>query len=160
LDELLHNLKGKGVYILLGSGDTELEALCRDAASKHTNFLFINRYAQSIADLLFANGDVFLMPSSFEPCGISQMLAMRHAQPCIVHAVGGLQDTIVDKVDGFHFKGNSVAQQVAQLQSCVSEVIAMRERQPDQFNDIANAARKKRFLWAASAQQYLSELYS
>lgn len=160
LDELLQILKGKGVYILLGSGDTELETLCRDAASKHTNFLFINRYAQSIADLLYANGDVFLMPSSFEPCGISQMLAMRHAQPCIVHAVGGLKDTIDDKVDGFHFKGDSIAQQVADLQSCVSEVVAMREKQPDQFNGIANAARKKRFLWAASAQQYLSELYS
>lgn len=159
LDELLESLQGKGVYILLGSGDSELEALCRKSATKYTNFLFLNRYAQSIADLLFANGDVFLMPSSFEPCGISQMLAMRQAQPCIVHAVGGLKDTVSDKVDGFHFSGDSTEQQIAHLQSCIKEVIQMRENQPEQFNAIANAAQKKRFHWATSAQRYLSELY-
>jgi len=159
LDDLLDELKGRGVFILLGSGDAELEALCRDAATKHSNFLFINRYAQSLADLLFANGDVFLMPSSFEPCGISQMIAMRHAQPCIVHAVGGLRDTIEDKVDGFHFGGDSVAQQIAHFQTCMKQVMEMREQQPEQFNAIANAAREKRFHWSTSAQRYLSELY-
>lgn len=160
LDDLLRELKGRGVFILLGSGDVELEVLCRECATRHTNFLFINRYAQSLADLLFVNGDVFLMPSSFEPCGISQMIAMRHAQPCIVHAVGGLRDTIVDQVDGFHFGGDSVAQQVTNLQTCMKEVMDMREQQPDQFNAIANAAQEKRFHWSTSAQRYLSELYS
>jgi len=159
LDEILESLQGKGVYILLGSGDVELEALCIKSAAKYTNFLFLNRYDQSLADLLFANGDVFLMPSSFEPCGISQMLAMRHAQPCIAHAVGGLKDTIINNEDGFHFSGDSVEQQVANLQLCVKEVIEMREQQPEQFNAIANAAQKKRFYWASSAQRYLSELY-
>ncbi len=160
LDDLLESLKGKGVYILLGSGDSELEALCEASASRHANFLFLNRYAQILADLLFANGDVFLMPSSFEPCGISQMLAMRHAQPCIVHAVGGLRDTIEDKVDGFQFSGDSVAQQVANLQTCMKEVIEMRERHQDQFDAITKAAQKKRFHWANSAQRYLRELYA
>jgi len=160
LDDLLEELNGRGVFILLGSGDAELEALCTESAAKHTNFLFINRYAQSLADLLFANGDVFFMPSSFEPCGISQMIAMRHAQPCIVHAVGGLRDTVEDKVDGFHFGGDSVAQQVANLKTCMEDVMQMREQQPDQFNAIANAAQEKRFNWSTSAQRYLSELYS
>jgi len=160
LDELLDSLDGKGVFILLGSGDEELEALCRNSASKHSNFLFINRYAQSLADILFANGDVFLMPSSFEPCGISQMLAMRHAQPCIVHAVGGLKDTVIDNVDGFHFGGNSVEQQINQLQQRVQDVIEMRENHSDQFSAIAKAGQTKRFHWASSAQRYLSELYS
>jgi len=160
LDELLESLQGKGVFILLGSGDEALEALCRKSATKHTNFLFLNRYAQSLADLLFANGDVFLMPSSFEPCGISQMLAMYHAQPCVVHAVGGLKDTIIDKVDGFHFSGNSIEQQAAHLKICIKDVIELREQQPGQFNAIAKSAQEKRFHWANSAQRYMSELYS
>ncbi len=160
LDDLLTGLQERGVFILLGSGDPELEALCRKSASKHTNFLFLNRYAQSLSDMLFANGDVFLMPSSFEPCGISQMLAMRHAQPCIVHAVGGLRDTITNNIDGFHFEGDSVAQQVEGLQQCIQQVLELREQHPEQFRLIAAAAKEKRFLWSDSAKQYLSELYS
>jgi len=160
LDELLESLQGTGVFILLGSGDAKLEDQCRVSASEHSNFLFINRYAQSLADLLFANGDVFLMPSSFEPCGISQMLAMRQAQPCIVHAVGGLKDTISNDIDGWHFSGDSVHQQADEFKTCVNKVTNMREQQPEQFKAIAQAAKEKRFLWSTSAQRYLSELYT
>lgn len=160
LDDMLESLQGSGVFILLGSGDAELEAMCRRSASKHTNFLFLNRYAQSLSDMLFANGDVFLMPSSFEPCGISQMLAMRHGQPCVVHAVGGLRDTITDMLDGFHFSGESVEQQVQGFQTCLQNVLSMREENPEQFRTIAANARDKRFHWSSSAKQYLSELYS
>ncbi len=159
LDELLDSLKGSGVFILLGSGDTKLEAICRRCASKHNNFMFLNRYEQTLSDLLFANGDVFLMPSSFEPCGISQMLAMRHGQPCIVHAVGGLRDTVTDMVDGFHFHGDSVAEQVQNFQLCTNKVLDMREHKPKQFQSIATAAKNKRFYWSDSAKQYLTELY-
>ena len=45
------------------------------------------------------------MPSSFEPGGISQMLAMRAGQLCVVHGVGGLKDTVTDNVNGFVFDG-------------------------------------------------------
>lgn len=160
LDDMLVSLEGSGVFILLGSGDSELEAMCRKSASIHANFLFLNRYAQSLSDLLFANGDVFLMPSSFEPCGISQMLAMRHGQPCIVHAVGGLKDTVTDMVDGFHFGGDSVEQQVEGFQHCLQKVLTLRDEQPEQFRNISSAARETRFHWSDSAKQYLSELYA
>ncbi len=160
LDDMLESLSGKGVFILLGSGDSELEALCRKSAAHHPNFLFLNRYAQSLSDLLFENGDVFLMPSSFEPCGISQMLAMRHGQPCIVHAVGGLKDTVADMQDGFHFSGNSVQEQANAFQQCLEKVISLRENQPDAFRTIASSAKEKRFYWSSSAKQYLDELYS
>lgn len=160
LDHFLNRIKGSGVFILLGSGDSELEAKCRKSASRHSNFLFLNRYAQALSDMLFANGDVFVMPSSFEPCGISQMLAMRQGQPCIVHAVGGLKDTVEHGVDGFQFGGNSSADQAEQFLQCLQTVIDMREQQPDAFRKIVNAAREKRFYWQSSAEQYLSKLYN
>lgn len=160
LDELLARIKDTGVFILLGSGDADLEAKCRRSAAKHTNFLFLNRYAQNLSDLLFANGDVFLMPSSFEPCGISQMLAMRQGQPCLVHAVGGLRDTIKNNEDGFQFEGTSVQTQVSALLERFNDIIELRETEPDVFRDIANRAREQRFLWQTSAEQYLNKLYS
>ncbi len=159
LDLLLDSLKGKGVFILLGSGDSELEAQCQRCAAQHQNFLFLNRYEQSLSDLLFANGDLFLMPSSFEPCGISQMLAMHNGQPCLVHAVGGLKDTVKDGVNGFHFTGDSMQNQSANMLQRFNDIITMRESKPDQYQAIADVARSERFLWQSSAQQYLQQLY-
>lgn len=159
LDDLLHSLDGRGLFILLGSGDAELENQCRVVASRHTHFLFINQYSDRLADLLFANGDLFLMPSSFEPCGISQMLSMREGQPCLAHAVGGLRDTIKDNSDGFLFGGDSMSSQRAALQSRFEDILSMREQRPDNYRDIAATARQQRFEWRSSAERYLAELY-
>jgi len=160
LDQLLTSLAGRGVLVLLGSGDPELEALCQQAAARHSNFLFLNRYDQQVGDLLFANGDVFLMPSSFEPCGISQMLAMRQGQPCLVHAVGGLCDTVSDNVDGYHFSGDSLPTQARNLLTRLNEVLTTREQEPANYRAVVKQARARRFPWAASAERYLSELYT
>ncbi len=100
------------------------------------------------------------MPSSFEPCGISQMLAMRQGQPCLAHAVGGLCDTIQDNVDGFLFSGDSLESQSTALQKRLESVLSMREKKPDTFCKIAAQARLQRFEWHDSATRYLSELYS
>ena len=160
LDQLLTTLGNKGVFILLGSGDAELEARCQQCAANHTNFLFLNRYSVEISNYLFANGDLFVMPSSFEPCGISQMLAMRYGQPCLVHAVGGLADTVRDGEDGFHFHGQSLSDQSIQLLEKLKSVLELRVQQPEIYRTIARAARQRRFLWSDSAQRYLTELYS
>ena len=160
LDSLLESLAGRGVFILLGSGDSVLERQCERIAARHENLLFINQYSVKLSDMLFSNGDLFLMPSSFEPCGISQMLAMKDGQPCIAHAVGGLRDTIKDDVDGFLFAGDSMEMQVQSMLKRVHEVLQMREKKPADFTRIAAAARQKRFDWSASASRYQSELYS
>lgn len=160
LDVMLDALEGRGMLILLGSGDAELEQHCRNIASRHTHFVFLNQYSETLSNLLFSNGDLFLMPSSFEPCGISQMLAMRQGQPVLAHAVGGLCDTISDGVDGFLFSGDSMATQVHQLLKQLNAVLTMREKKPGDFCDIATRAQAQRFEWHDSASRYLSELYS
>ncbi len=160
LDNMLNQLGDKAVFIVLGSGDPELEAQCQRCAARHRNFLYLNRYAQSLADILFANGDLFLMPSSFEPCGISQMLAMRNGQPCLVHAVGGLKDTVEDRIDGYHFSGETLSLQADALLNTLQAVIDIRETDPETYRAVSANAQKKRFLWQASAEQYLRQLYS
>lgn len=160
LENILDVLGGKGVFILLASGSTELENACAAIASERKNFLFLNQFDTDIADWLYANGHLFLMPSSFEPCGISQMMAMRYGQPCLAHAVGGLKDTITDNIDGFLFSGVSQESQASHLVDRVEEILKQRTEHPEAYQRVSDAARTKRFTWDSVAKNYIEQLYS
>jgi starch synthase len=86
---------------ILGSGDAELARALREAATSHAGSLaYVEAYDESLAHLLFAGGDLFLMPSRFEPCGLGQMQAMRYGTLPVVTDVGGLHDTVTDLDEG------------------------------------------------------------
>jgi len=160
LEELLDHLAGHGRLILLGSGDRELERFLTEVSAHKSNFLFLRGYAESLSQHLYAAGDLFLMPSSFEPCGISQMLAMRAGQPCLVHRVGGLVDTVQDRVNGFSFGGDSLQEQAANLVARLDEALAMAGERPEEWRAVAANAAKARFLWDDAAREYERLLYS
>ncbi len=160
LDRLLASLGNRGVFILLGSGDAAYERFLAKVAVRNKNFLFLNHFGQSMADLLYDNGDLFLMPSSFEPCGISQMLAMRRGQPCLVHAVGGLKDTVVDDSTGFQFSGKTFEEQAQAMLDRFDEVLLLREQHPLRYQAICDNASAARFLWQGSVEAYVEKLYS
>ena len=160
LDILLERLSGRGAFVLLGTGDAALERACQRVAARHPHFCFLKHYSAPLSEGLFAHGDLFLMPSSFEPCGISQMLAMRAGQPPLVHAVGGLADTVEDGVDGFAFGGDSIDAQAHALLERLDEALTLREDGGTAWTDIVDAARARRFPWRESARRYIDELYS
>lgn len=160
LEHLLGQFAKDTALLIIGTGDPALERLCSSLAARNQNFLFINRYDAALADAAYAYGDLFLMPSSFEPCGISQMIAMRHGQPCLVHAVGGLVDTVDDEVDGFHFRGDSLASQGQAMLNRLVEVLKQRTTDPYAWRAVCNTAATRRFDWDAAAVRYLSELYN
>lgn len=160
LDALLERLAARdGVLVVLGTGDEALEHDCQRVAAAHPNLVFVRRYSPRLAELLFANGDLLLMPSSFEPCGISQMLAMRAGQPPLAHAVGGLADTVEDGVDGFVFGGDSMHAQGEALLARLDDALALRENEPGRWRELVAGARARRFPWRDSARRYLEELY-
>ena len=99
------------------------------------------------------------MPSSFEPCGISQMLAMRAAQPCVVHGVGGLCDTVKDEMTGFVFGGPGPGEQADEFVAAVSRALDMKSGDNDRWQTICIRAASERFDWARSAQRTIEELY-
>jgi starch synthase len=159
LEALLDTLGAKDRLLMLGSGDRALEDFFMELASRRDNFLFLNGYAESLPDSIYAAGDLFLMPSSFEPCGISQMLAMRAGQPCLVHGVGGLLDTVHDDMTGFVFTGSDLNEQVSALQRRLQQILTLRSKQPARWRKICKLAEEQRFLWQDAAQDYLSLLY-
>lgn len=159
LEHMLEHLRDKGVLLILGSGDAALEQFLLETAARHEHFIFLRGYSDALARALYATGDLFLMPSSFEPCGIGQMLAMRNGQPCLVHHVGGLRDTVADGETGFAFTGKGLREQADALVARFESVLAMRVGESDRYAAIGAAARNERFEWGTSVDAYSHELY-
>ena len=83
-------------FMLLGTGDERFENFMRDAEKRYPGKLcsYIG-YSEELSHLVYAGSDFFLMPSRFEPCGLSQMIAMRYGSVPIVRETGGLRDTVI-----------------------------------------------------------------
>jgi|GEM_PF-70124 len=158
LDKLLVDLHD-GVFIMIGSGEEYYEHFFTGAMARHENFLFLQGFSEDLADALYADGDLFLMPSSFEPCGISQMLAMRAGTPCVVHEVGGLKDTVLNGVNGFSFRGDTPSEQAQNMLDTVSMACATTAT-PAIWLNLRQNASNARFSWDEAVLQYLELLYT
>ncbi len=159
LQHMLDDLGPEDVLLLLGSGEAELEQQMLEVARRCPNLVFLRGYSEQLADPLYRVGDLFLMPSSFEPCGISQMLAMRVGMPCVVHGVGGLRDTVEDGVTGFVFYGMNPIEQASDFVAAVEGALQFKDADPTAWKKMCIAAVAKRFDWGLSAQRTIDELY-
>lgn len=160
LERILACMEPDGVLILLGSGDPVFEKQFTEISRRHPRFLFLCGYSETFSDLLYQTGDLFLMPSSFEPCGISQMLAMRASQPCVAHAVGGLKDTVLNEVNGFTFAGQSPVEQAENFAKTVQHALLTKNQDTDRWLKIRRRAAAERFSWATAAERYVEALYA
>lgn len=88
-------LVGDGVrFVFVGNGD--LDPMVDEWADRHPAAVVHAPYSESLARLVFAGCDAYLMPSEYEPSGLAQMYAMRYGAPPIAHSTGGLRDTVID----------------------------------------------------------------
>ncbi|HEL0144191.1 TPA: glycogen synthase GlgA [Streptococcus equi subsp. zooepidemicus] len=95
LEELSHILQQDVQLVLLGTGDPDYEAAFAWFAKAYPEKLSANiTFDLPLAQHIYGACDLFLMPSAFEPCGLSQMMAMRYGAIPIVHEIGGLKDTV------------------------------------------------------------------
>ena len=159
LQRLAAELERSAVLIILGSGEPRFEEQLLDVARECPNVLYLNGYSELLADPLYAAGNLFLMPSSFEPCGISQMLAMRNGQPCVVHGVGGLRDTVRHGETGFVFDGATAREQADNFAATTLAALALRANDPDGWKSICDRAKAQRFSWELAARRTIDELY-
>jgi starch synthase len=110
LGQIIQPLLAQGVqFIVLGIGDQHYHEMFQNLAARYPEqvaiFLTFNT---ELAQRIYAGSDMFLMPSRFEPCGLGQLIAMRYGSVPIVHAVGGLADT-VQEYDPRSGEGNGFA---------------------------------------------------
>jgi starch synthase len=90
---------------LLGSGDPALERAVRELAARHMGRVAaVVGFDEAVAHLVYAGSDALAVPSRFEPCGLSQMIAMRYGTLPIARDTGGLHDTIEHERTGFLFR--------------------------------------------------------
>jgi starch synthase len=149
---MLRNQKWQ--LVILGAGDVKLEATAKKLQEKLPERVRVEtRYDAKLARQIYAGSDVFLMPSRYEPCGISQMIAMRYGCIPLVRAVGGLHDTVTDSETGFVF----VDHKVKTFNDTVRRALKL---YPDRsrWMEMQKAGMEQDFSWTKSAQKYL-DLY-
>ena len=107
-----------------------------------------------MANQIYAGSDFFLMPSKFEPCGLSQLIAMRFGSLPIVRATGGLEDTVtgypLDNSNGFKFWGYDGQ---AMKDAILTAMYVYKDKYT--FNAMRNSAMSADFSWKESAKKYL-----
>lgn len=95
LDELLANSDVQ--MVVLGSGEWQYESFFSEAAQRYPDKLAVKLgFIPALASRIYGGSDMFLMPSKSEPCGLSQLFALRYGSVPIVRATGGLKDTVLD----------------------------------------------------------------
>jgi starch synthase len=148
---------------ILGTGERWLEAAFQALAQEQRQQVAVHiGYSEQLAHRLQAGGDMLLMPSRFEPCGLTQIYALRYGTLPIAHRTGGLADTVVNASYDTLMTGTSTGfvfemPTASAFQWCIERAIAL-YRNPDQWHRIQACAVQQDFGWDRGAAQYL-ELY-
>jgi len=145
--------------VILGIGDPKLEDAGRRLQEDYPGCVrTVIRYDEALSRRIYAGTDALLIPSRYEPCGLTQMIAMRYGNVPIARATGGLKDTIQDfhqspESTGFLFNQASSAALAAALRRAL-----LTYREPDLWKSLQKRGMRKDFSWDQSANQYF-ELY-
>ena len=160
LCEVLGDLMASPVQLaVVGSGDQRYEDFFRWAQGSYPGRVAAHiGYSEELAMGVYAGADLFLMPSRSEPCGLSQMIAMRYGAVPIVRETGGLKDTVRpyeawrDAGTGFTFANYSANDMLY----VTREAVSLCRDNPEAFRRLRRRAMEQDFGWSGSAQAYLA----
>ncbi|WP_321793483.1 glycogen synthase GlgA [Caballeronia sp. J97] len=152
-----------GQLVVLGTGDPALETGMKNAAAAHPGVVAVELgFDETLSHSIIAGSDVVMVPSRFEPCGLTQLYALAYGSPPLVHRVGGLADTVVDSslenladdlATGFVFDTFDRAGIVG----AIRRAFALKARRTD-WKAVVKRAMGQNFSWEAAALQY-AEVY-
>lgn len=158
LDALPEFLDQGGQLALLGSGDPRLEVALNQASLKHPNLAVKIGYDEALSHQMMAGGDAILVPSRFEPCGLTQLYGLRYGTLPLVALTGGLADTVINAspaalssgvatgLQFFPVTALALSNSLAQLSTLFS--------QPKVWKAMQRNAMKQQVGWADSARAY------
>ncbi len=152
LDELLQ----EPVQVaILGSGDWAYETFFREMQARYPDkFCFYEGFVPDLARRFYAGGDIFLMPSKSEPCGLAQMVACRYGDLVVVRETGGLKDSITDCGDGegigFTFKTYNAGDMLNAIHRALGVY-----RSEEDYTAVRRRAMETDFSWGKSANEYI-----
>ncbi|MEG2071891.1 MAG: glycogen synthase [Oscillospiraceae bacterium] len=142
--------------VILGTGDSDFENRFRDAENRYKGKISASiMYSEARSSLVYAGADMLLMPSRSEPCGLSQMIAMRYGTVPIVHSVGGLRDSVLpyreEGSTGFVFYDYSCQGMLG----AIDEALGVFQN-PVDWHALMRRDMTADLSWAVSAKEYIS----
>ncbi|MEO8377713.1 MAG: glycogen/starch synthase, partial [Candidatus Sumerlaeota bacterium] len=151
-------------YFILGTGDAKHEQLLKETAAKYPGRMNVHiGYDVPLSHKVIAGADIFLMPSRYEPCGLTQMYSMKYGTIPIVRKTGGLSDTVFPatrtSIDAGHGTGFLFTEYDSDdmVASC-KEAIDLFKTHPTVWHTLMKNAMQQDFSWQRSAEEY-EELY-
>ena len=146
--------------VVLGTGEQWIEEELHKMRKHLPNLQVITTFSESLAHLIEAGSDFFLMPSRYEPCGLNQIYSLRYGTLPIVRATGGLADTVEnyrhETGEGTGFMFDTISPE--SIFHTTEWAVATWYERPEHFRAMQERAMKQHFSWTDSAKKY-SELY-
>jgi starch synthase len=139
---------------ILGAGDPWLEQQCQAFAARHRRRAAVETgFNDDLASLIYGGADFFLIPSRYEPCGITQMIAMRYGAIPVVRAVGGLKDTVADisRAGGTGLVFSAASALDASMALGRADEFF---RQPERYREVQLRCMERDFSWDRSVTAY------
>ena len=143
--------------VMLANGDPQLEQFFKSAEARYPNSLRVNlRFDNALAHRIQAGSDMFMIPSRFEPCGLTQMYALKYGNPPIARATGGLRDT-VDEFDPISGRGTGFLLDGFEPDALVAAAARAVDsfRNPRRWRQLMNNCFNANFSWSTAAREYL-----
>ena len=144
--------------LILGTGEAQYETFFKELAAEYPEQCAAKiTFNLKLASRIYAGGDIYLMPSKSEPCGLSQMNAMRYGTVPVVHATGGLKDTVPPADEngqgglGFTFQSYNADDFLASVKRCLNLYNNNREA----FNALVHTDMSQDFSWNVPAGRYM-----
>ncbi len=158
LNKSINSVLGRGAglknfqLVVLGTGEKEYEAGLQELADKYPDQVAVKiGFDEKLAHQIYAGSDFFLVPSKFEPCGLTQIIAMRYGSVPLVRDTGGLHDTVKDGGTGIVFKEYSSEA----LTEAMQRAIGIYGEQ-DTVRNLRNRGMQEDFSWEQSAREYVN----
>ncbi len=141
--------------IILGTGDPQLEMAFAEKSMKSElkpSFKAFITFSEDIARKIYAGSDMFLIPSRYEPCGLTQLIAMKYGSVPVVRGVGGLYDTVHEGSTGFVFQEFKIQKMIEAL----GRALITYSNHPEEWDKIVRNGMQADFSWNESAKQYIT----